>query len=494
VAVVGGGLAGLAASVALAECGVSVELFESRRRLGGRATSFRDPANGELVDHCQHVSMGCCTNLDDFCRRVGIDRQFRREPVLHFFGPDGAQYNLAASRWLPAPMHLGPALARLGYLSRGERYGIARAMGRLMREAPVDDPAGPTIGQWLREQRQSERAIERFWSIVLVSALSETIDRASLFYAHKVFVDGFMMNRAGYVMEVPDAALDELYGTRLEQWLAHHHVGLRLATPIAEVQADEHSAALITKEGVQQEFDFAIVALPWHAVSGVCSVALKAALGELRMIEQLEPAPITGIHLWFDREITPLRHAVLVGGLCQWLFRRTPENRHAGTQQTASGAEGECYYQVVVSASRDLARLDRDEIARQAHEELARIFPAAHAARLLRSKIVTEHNAVFSPRPGVDSLRPRQQTSVPTLALAGDWTDTGWPATMEGAVRSGYLAAEAALARLGAPRTILVDELPPTTLSKLLIRRNRITTTRDYQVIERKTLRTGCPG
>lgn len=472
VAVVGGGLAGLAAGAALAECGAQVELFEARRRLGGRATSFRDPATGELVDHCQHVSMGCCTNLDDFCRRVGIERLFRREPTLHFFGPDGRRFDVGASRWLPAPAHLAGSLLRLGYLGRGERLGVVRAMHNLMRLAPTDDPDGPTVGDWLRRQRQSQRAIDRFWSVVLVSALSETIDRASLYYARKVFVDGFMTNRRGYVMEVPDAALDELYGTRLEQWFAGRGVVLRTANGAAEVEADDRGVQIIDKDGGRHAFDYAILALPWHAAAGVCSPRLRAALGRLSELARFEPVPITGIHLWFDRPITELSHAVLVEGLCQWLFRRTPAagaTTSAG-QEAVKGATAEHYYQVVVSASRDLAGRDRDEIARQAHDELGRVFPQARAARLLRSKIVTEQSAVFSPRPGIDRWRPRQQTAVATLSLAGDWTATGWPATMEGAVRSGYLAAEAALARLGSPRSLLIDDLPVAPLGRWLIR------------------------
>ena len=472
VAVVGGGLAGLAATVALAESGVAVELYEARRRLGGRAASFRDPASGDVVDQCQHVSMGCCTNLEGFCQRVGIQDLFRRDPTLHFFGPAGDCYNLSATSWAPAPMHLAPALMKLGYLSRGERVGIARAMWRMMREPVADDPAGPTIGRWLRDQGQSPRAIEQFWSVVLVSALSETVDRASLFYARKVFVDGFVMNRNGYIMEVPRAPLDELYGKRLEDWLARHGVRLRLATPVTQVAADDRGTTVTTKDGDNRAFDYAILAVPWDRLDDVCSPEIKQ-LPELAATRKLESAPITGVHLWFDAEITPLPHAVLIGGLCQWVFRRATTDDNVPENGPTRRESGECYYQVVISALREVAGRDHEGIAREIHDELANIWPAARTARLLRWKIVTERNAVFSPRPGIDGLRPRQQTSIPTLALAGDWTHTGWPATMEGAVRSGYLSAEAALAHLGAPRRLLVPELPPAILSRLLVRATR---------------------
>lgn len=461
IAVVGGGLAGIAATLALAQAGATTELFEARRRLGGRATSYRDPGSGELVDHCQHVSMGCCTNLADFCRRVGIDHLFRHDRRLHFFGPDGARHDLEAARWLPAPAHLGPALARLRYLSIAERCQVARAMWHLMRTPLVDDPAGPTAGEWLRAQGQSARVLERFWSVVLVSALSETLERASLFYTRKVFVDGFLNQRDGYVLEVPGAALDALYGSPLETWLERHQVALHTGTPLGSVDANDDEVLLQSREGPARRFDYVILALPWHTVGNVCAPPLRARLPELDGLQELEGVPITGVHLWFDTELTMLPHAVLVGGLSQWLFRRP-------AQTTAP--PGEHYYQVVISASRDLAGRNRDEITGAIHEELARVFPAARRAKLLRAKIVTEQNAVFSPRPGIDRWRPRQQTSVPTVALAGDWTATGWPATMEGAVRSGYLAAEAALTHFGREQRLLQGNLPPGICSRLLVR------------------------
>ena len=187
VAIIGGGLAGLAAAAALADGPLRVELFEAKRHLGGRAGSFVDPATGARIDHCQHVSMGCCTNLADFCRRTGIDGDFRRDSVLHFFDPHGQRCDIAASRWLPAPLHLAPALARLTYLSVSERWRIMRAMWRLVRTRAADHESAPTMVEWLRHHGQSPRAIELFWDAVLVSALGETLDRVSVPAARKVF-------------------------------------------------------------------------------------------------------------------------------------------------------------------------------------------------------------------------------------------------------------------------------------------------------------------
>ena len=186
-AIVGGGLAGLAAAAVAAEQGFRVEVFESRGRLGGRAGSFLDRPSGEWVDHCQHVSMGCCVNLADFCRRTGIDESFARYRRLHFLTAGGRQHSFSAATLLPAPLHLATGLLRLGYLSLPERWRIATGLVRLARKAAPDEDC-QTVGRWLRRQGQSERAIEGFWSPVLVSALSETLDRASLPAARKVFV------------------------------------------------------------------------------------------------------------------------------------------------------------------------------------------------------------------------------------------------------------------------------------------------------------------
>ncbi|MBI3840269.1 MAG: FAD-dependent oxidoreductase [Planctomycetia bacterium] len=460
VAIVGGGLAGLAAAVALGTSGCQVDLFEARRSLGGRAASFRDPSTGEMVDHCQHVSMGCCTNLADFCRRTGIAEYFRRDHVLHFIGPDAKRYELEATRWLPAPLHLLGSFARLQYLSLSDRFRIGRTLWNLMRSRVVDDIAQPTVGQWLVSQGQSTAAIEHFWSVILVSALGEEIDRASLSAARKVLIDGFLAAREAYIIEIPKAPLGTLYGQRLEHWFAEQGINLHLNAPIRRVGWDG-CPMLVRADGQEVRPDFAIVALPWSKLSEALTVDVAARLPWLAEILQVKAAPITGVHLWFDRPITSLPHAVIVGRLSQWIFNRGPR------EDTAAG---EHYYQVVISASRELAGRDRQAIVGEVCRDLAAIWPAAGSARLLHARVVTEQGAVFSSRPGLDQLRPAQQTAIPGLLVAGDWTATHWPATMEGAVRSGYLAAESVLRSVGRTGHFLVPDLRRGLLARLLIK------------------------
>jgi squalene-associated FAD-dependent desaturase len=463
IAIIGGGLAGLAAAVGLAGRGFDIQLFEARRQLGGRAASFHDAASDEWIDHCQHVSMGCCTNLADFCRRTGLDGLFRRDRVLHFVGPNGRRYRLAASRWLPAPLHLGPALLRLGYLSLAERLSVARALWRLARLKTADERGGPTIGAWLREQRQSPVAIERFWSVVLVSALGEELDRASLAYARQVFVDGFLAARRAYEVEVPIVPLSELYGDRLERWLAEHGVALHSGIAVRRIEGDAvRASGLVLADGSRHAIDGVVVAAPWRRVAELFDGPLAAALSELERLEEIEAAPITGVHLWFDREVMALDHAVLVGRLSQWIFNR-------GRRQAEGEVPAGHYYQVVISASRSLAGRDRAQVVEEIVSDLAGVWPVVRQARLLRSRIVTEANAVFSVRPGIDHLRPPQRTAIGNLALAGDWTRTGWPSTMEGAVRGGYLAAEAILARFGKAQSLVVPNLQRSLLASWLL-------------------------
>jgi squalene-associated FAD-dependent desaturase len=460
IAIVGGGLAGLSAAVALASAECPVELFEARRTLGGRAGSFRDPATGEMVDHCQHVSMGCCTNLADFCGRIGIARLFRRDRRLHFVGPDGRHYELEAGR-LPAPFHLAPAFWRLKYLSATDRLRVGRAMWKLMRRGAADSPQAQSIGEWLRRQGQSDRAIEYFWNVILVSALGEQLDRASLPAARKVIVDGFLAAREAYVIDVPQAPLSTLYGEGLERWFATHGVHLHLGAPVRKVACDP-GPLVVRADGQEVRPDFVVIALPWYKISELVDEGLAARWPWLAKISSIEASPITGVHLWFDRPIMSLHHAVLVGRLSQWIFNRT----ECRSNESNRGH----YYQVVISASRELGGKDRKAIAAEVCAELAQIWPAAGEARLLQARVVTEHAAVFSALPGLEGSRPPQKTPTDGVLLAGDWTDTGWPATMESAVRSGYLAAEAILKSIGRPRRFLVDDLPRGPLARLLIR------------------------
>lgn len=458
IAIIGGGLAGLSCAAALAGRGLHVDLFEARKKLGGRAGSFVDRATSDTIDHCQHVAMGCCTNFLDFCRRTGIGAFFVRQSTLHFFGRDGQRSDFAPTNWLPAPLHLALPLLKLKYLSFSDKISIARCLIALANTPQADAPDSPTVLDWLQQQRQSSNAIERFWKVVLVSALAESLDRASLAAARKVFVDGFMAHRQAADVLIPKVSLDELYQNRVRQWLSDHSVKIHLESPIAALVGDRgriQGVKLPNETWV--ECDCCVVAVAWARLPKLLPPELLEGIDPDGQIASIPSAPISSVHLWFDRPLTELPNAILVDRLSQWVFARSPgEGRN------------EHYYQVVISASHDLAGREKQGVIEEVLRDLAAIFPAAAGANLLRSKLLTEDNAVFSVRPGLDAIRPTQQTVVPNLFLAGDWTRTGWPATMEGAVRSGYLAAEAILKQHGQPAQIVVPDLPRNWLSRNL--------------------------
>ncbi len=213
IVIVGGGLAGLAVASSLVDRGLRITLLESRPRLGGRASSFPDPVTGELVNNCQHVSMACCTNLADFCRRVGIDTMLRREPALIFLGPEGAISRFRTGPG-PAPFHLAGSFLSARFLGLRDKLRVAYGLACLAWSR--DDRPGESFADWLLRHGQTLRAINLFWGAVLVSALNERLDQMDVGHARKVFLDGFLRNRTGFQLELPLVPLGELYGTRLE--------------------------------------------------------------------------------------------------------------------------------------------------------------------------------------------------------------------------------------------------------------------------------------
>lgn len=465
VVIVGGGLAGLSAAAGLASAGVAATLLESRPRLGGRAGSFLDAETGEWIDTCQHVSMGCCTNLAHFARMVGIAELFATQDELLFIGPGGERCRFR-DRSRPAPFHLTKAFDSLVWLSKDERRQLMRDVARLAHRHWAADQ-GLSFEQWLEQHAQTADLRERFWDVLLVSALSETAGRISVPHARKVFVDGFLTHRDGWRVQVPTVPLDELYGRRLTEWLKTRGVNVATGTGVAGLQ---EQGGLVTsvrlRSGETIPADEIILAVPWHRAPDLLPESL-AEHPALSGIGELESAPITSVHLWFDRPVLDVPHAVLVGRLSQWVFRRA--GSPVDTQPGARNAESH-YLQVVISASHHLAPQSQMAVIDQVIAELASIWPQVQSAQLTSSRVVTEHRAVFSPRPGVDALRPPQATPIPNLQLAGDWTRTDWPATMESAVKSGFLAAENTLARLGTARSLVRPGLKPGWLPRLLLR------------------------
>jgi squalene-associated FAD-dependent desaturase len=474
VAIAGGGLAGLAAACALSDSGFRITLFERRPYLGGRASSYEHPGTGEVVDNCQHVLFRVCTNLVEFYRRIGVEGKIRWFDEMNFIEPGGRTSVMRASP-LPAPLHTAPSFLNFPFLSAKDKFVISRAIASLAMTAQPD--TGRSFLDWCHAHAQTQNAIERFWKPILVSALSEDLDLISISYAAQVVRES-MKSPAARHMGVPTIPLTDLYN-RAGDYIRARGGEIRFRSSLETFSPEPTQVKLRLKDS-EEVFDYLILALPFDSIDRVLPQTPEAA--PLReKLAHFEPCPITGIHLWFDRQITALDHAVLLDRTVQWIFHKSrllekdreghdfsrAENITAKKGALAPEATGS-YIELVVSASKTLIDKSRAEIVDLALKEVREFFPEARAANLVKSTVIKEVHATYSPRPGIDACRPPQATAWPRVFLAGDWTATSWPATMEGAVRSGYLAAEALVAASGMKdRKFLVPDLPASGFMRL---------------------------
>ena len=411
-------------------------MLEARGFLGGRATSFPlhpSAEHAEIIDNCQHILLRCCVNLLDFYRRLGAEDKVRFFPEYFFVEPGGRVSTLAAGR-APVPLHLAGAFLRMRCLDAGDKFAIARALWAIRRQASRPGLENMTMLEWLREQRQTPRAIDRFWRQVLVSAVNEELERMAASHGFQVFRLAFLTSAKAYQMGVPAVPLADLYAA--SAWAPLPQVTIRLRTAVEAVEHDGRRITGVVAGGDRLSAAYYVSALPLERLAALAPECAPDS-------SWLEHSPITGIHLWFDRPVMPLPHATLLDRTIQWAFNK----------------DGGRYIQLVVSASRTLLPLSRSEIVELARRELAEFFPAAGTARLVKSHVVKEVRATFSAKPGIESFRPEPETRFANFFLAGDWTRSGWPSTMEGAVRSGYRAAEAVAGAAGRPCRFLLPDI-----------------------------------
>ena len=435
VVVVGGGLAGISAALRLADCGRTVTLVEGRPRLGGAAFSFR---RGELwVDNGQHVFLRCCEAYRWLLRRVGALEQTALQdhldiPVLR---PDGGRARLSRLPGVPAPAHLGAALARYGLLSPADRLRAVRGALALRRLDPFDPALDAlTLGEYLRRHGQNDATIEALWGIVATATLNLRPDDASLALAAKVFRTGLLDSAPASDIGYATAPLGALHGEAAGTALRAAGVHVLLGKRVREVEAGGvvHVPDVSGTAGWQAEA--VVLAVPHRDAFAIAPALAGTAAAPAR---GLGATPIVNVHVIYDRAVTDLAFAAAVGSPVQWFFDRTASS---GVQAYRAGAQ---YLAVTVSAADDLVDTPSAAVCERFVAELARLLPAAGRARVLDAFVTRERRATFRQAAGQAALRPGADSGLEAVWLAGAWTAPGWPDTMESAVRSGIRAAEA---------------------------------------------------
>jgi squalene-associated FAD-dependent desaturase len=429
IVVVGGGLAGITAALGAADAGASVTLLESRARLGGATTSFR---RGDLhVDNGQHVFLRCCTAYLDFLARIGAsgDVTIQRRLDIPVLLGDGRRARLRRSALpLPAPLHLAGTLASYGAIPLRERAGVARTALRLGR-VDAGSADGETFGAWLARRHQSPRAVAALWSLVTVATLNTPVDEASLALAAMVFQTGLLADPAAADIGWAAVPLGRLHGDASLEALRIAGVDVRLGARVRHV--DGASAAT---DGGEVRGDAVVLAVPHEAAARLLPAGLAPGA------ERLVASPIVNAHVVVDRPVLNVPFAALVDGDLQWVFDRS----------AAGGVTRGQYLAASISAADPLAGLPAAALRERLLPQFAAALPEMASARVLDFFVTREPAATFRQSAGTASLRPGAVTRLPGLFLAGAWTATGWPATMEGAVRSGTMAVAAALAATGA--------------------------------------------
>jgi squalene-associated FAD-dependent desaturase len=436
VLIIGGGLSGIAAALECARGGASVRLLESRGRLGGAAYSF--DRHGIRADNGQHVFLRCCSAYRKLLSDVGADSMVSLQPRLDIpiLAPGGRRARLRRGR-LPAPLHLAGALARYSLLSPLERLSLVRAVRALQKIDP-DDPAADrrSFGDWLTEHGQGARAVEAIWELICRPTVNLRVEDASLAQAAQVFQVGLLEDAGAGDVGHAIVPLSDIHDHAARRALAAAGVEVMLRTGAARVATDGEGFQVELSGGASVPADAVIVAtqpqrtarlLPPEA--GISTVSL----------ESLGSSPIVNLHVIFDRPVLDVSFAAGVYTPVQWIFDRT----------SSAGVQDGQYLAVTLSAADHELGTSAEDLRARFLPALAELLPAARDARVRSFFVTREHAATFRAAPGARVHRPGPATRLPGLTLAGTWTDTGWPATMESAVRSGHAAAGQALAWLG---------------------------------------------
>ena len=430
VIIIGGGFAGLSAATALTERGVRVLVLEARPTLGGRASAFIDPATGERVDNGQHVVVGAYRETFAFLRRLGTDGDvaLQRDLAIEVIDRAGRRSRLACPP-LPSPLHLLAGVVRWNGITWGDRLTLL-GMRRVLTGRDRTVPAGETVRQWLERHGQTSRLIELLWEPLAVASLNQSVDDAAGAVFETVVRRMFTANRRDSALGLPRKALDDLYASPSRNYIERAGGAVRTGAP-ARVVCGPRVEVLVRDEAIAARA--VICATAWYGLSALFQDRPPALEPVLAAAEATRASPIVTVNLWLDRRVTDEAFVGLPGRTMQWVF-----------DKRALVGDESSHLSLISSGANEIVGRDNQAIVELALEELRAALPAARDAVVRRAVVVREKRATFSVAPG-QPARPRTRTDIPGLFLAGDWIDTGLPATIESAVVSGHWAAEAAL-------------------------------------------------
>lgn len=441
VIVIGGGLAGLSAAVELSSRGASVLLLEQRPHLGGRTYSFRDKKVGDSVDNGQHLLMGCYHETRRYLDIIGSSRLAELQPNLRIDFIHAKKGN-AALRCLPlpAPLHVLSGLLRLGTLTPANRLRLLRLGVELFAPSRTKESelAPLTVDEWLKRCGQPEENRKYLWDIIAVGSLNDETSKVSALLFYRVLKTAFLGDRLNASLLVPRVGLSELLVHPAEEYLKQKGVVIRKGVEVEKIEGGSDGVTAVVCNGKRERARSYISAIPYYALQPLV-VSLARWFGESSRLSRFRSSPIITLHLWFDKEVIDRPFVAVLDSTIQWIFNKSAL---LGIQRKDQ------YLSLVISAAAKIVDLPKDRLVRLAQKELADLLPASRGAKLIHSLVIKEKRATFSPAPEVLRLRPGTNSGIPNLFLAGDWTDTGFPATIEGAVMSGRRAAESALTRL----------------------------------------------
>jgi squalene-associated FAD-dependent desaturase len=451
VAVVGGGLAGLSAAIACADGGAHVELFESRPRLGGLTWSFE--RGGLTFDNGQHVFLRCCVEYRRFLDRLGsaADAPLQDNLALPVIRP-GGRTGWIRSGWLPAPLHLTRSLLTYPHLGIADRLAIGRA-ALALRRVNLDDPLldSETFAAWLSRRGQGTRAIEALWDLITLPTVNLPASAASAALGAKVFQTGLLTDRSAADIGWARGPLSRLHAEPAAAALSEAGAEVHVRSKVTAITTSGDAGAVtgVVADGEVRPADAVVLAVPHDVAAGLLPADAVSDAGAL---QGLGFSPIVDVHVVYDRRVTRHKVAAGLGTAAQFVFDRTEASGLAARDAAAPGQRrGQCLAVSLSAADEYLGRRP-EELVETVAESLGELFPEARNATVLDAVVTKERHATFRGVPGTRALRPGPATGVDNLFLAGAWTDTGWPATMEGAVRSGNAAASRALHAVGHSR------------------------------------------